>query len=183
MHRLFAMLRQFLRDTRGSISMETVIVMPVLCWTLMASFVYWDTFRSQNAHLKASYAVADMLTREMTAINNAYITGMHNVYRYMMQTSEPTWMRVTSVQFRASDNSYRVLWSRTTNATRAPQMTNTMLSNMRARMPLMANDDTVIVVETWREYQPVFDIGLGRRIFEEFIVTRPRWLSPLPLTA
>lgn len=181
--RMPAFLRRFAADTRGSISMETVIVMPVLIWALMASFVYWDTFRNQNAHMKATFAVADMLSREMTSINTAYIIGMHTVYRYMMQTTEPTWMRVTSVQYRASDDSYRVLWSRSTNNSRAPQLTHATLAAMRSRLPLMASDDTVVVVETWREYEPVFNIGLGRRIFEQFTVTRPRWLSPIPLTS
>ncbi len=181
--RMPAVLRRFAADTRGSISMETVIVMPVLIWALMASFVYWDTFRSKNAQMKATFAVADTLSREMTGINTAYITGMHAVFRYMMQTSEPTWMRVTNVQYRASDDSYRVLWSRSTNTTRAPQLTHATLAQMRARLPLMANDDTILVIETWREYEPVFNVGLGRRIFGEFTVTRPRWLSPIPLTS
>jgi Flp pilus assembly protein TadG len=183
MRRLIAALRGFLRDTRGAVSAETVLVMPILIWALMGSFVYWDVFRSQNAHMKATYAVTDMLTREMAAVNTAYINGMHAVFRYLMQTDEPTWMRVTSIRFQASDNTYRVLWSRSTNPTRAPQMTNAMLANLRARIPTMANDDTAVIVETWREYTPVANVGIGRRIFTEFVVSRPRWLSPIPLTS
>jgi hypothetical protein len=180
MRRLIA---RFLRDNRGAVSAETVLVMPILVWALMASFVYWDIFRSQNAHMKATYAVTDMITREMTSVNLAYINGMNAVYRHLMQTDELTWIRVTSIQFRASDNTYRVLWSRSTNPTRAPQMTNAMLADLRARIPNMAPDDTAIIVETWREYTPVANMGIGRRVFRELVVSRPRWLSPIPLTS
>jgi hypothetical protein len=27
------------------------------------------------------------------------------------------------------------------------------------------------------------DMGIGRRVFSEFVVSRPRWLSPIPLTS
>lgn len=183
MRRLIASIRRFARDTAGVVSVETLIVMPLLTWALLASFVYWDVFRNQNAHVKATYAVTDMLTREMAAVNTAYINGMHTVFRHMSGTAEPTWMRVTSIQYRASDDTYRVVWSRTTNATRAPQMTNAMLANVRARIPLMADGDSAVIVETWRDYTPMADMGIGRRVFSEFVVSRPRWLSPIPLTS
>ena len=183
MRRVIKALRRFRRDTSGAVSAETVIVLPLLAWALMASFVYWDVFRTRNVHMKATYAVTDMLTREMTAVNTAYINGMNSVYRYMMQTDEPTWIRVTSIRYTENDDTYRVLWSRSTNNTRSPPMTNAMLANLRARIPNMANDDTAVIVETWREYTPVANVGLGRRVFNEFVVSRPRWLSPIPLTS
>ncbi|MFN3642712.1 MAG: TadE/TadG family type IV pilus assembly protein [Gemmobacter sp.] len=183
MDRIRAALRRFRSDTRGAVAVESVLILPLLIWALMASFVYWDTFRTHNAHMKATYAVTDALSREMTGINTAYINGMHDVYRYMMQTDEPTWMRVTSVRYTEADDTFRVLWSRSTNGVRAPVMTNAMLANIRAQIPAMSNDDSVIIVETWREYTPLFRVGLEARVFTQFIVTRPRWLSPIPLTS
>lgn len=176
-------LRRFWSDTRASVSLEALILMPAMFFALAATFTYWDTFRVQNANSKASFTVADMISREMTSVNTAYITGLHQMYRYMTATDEETWMRVTSVQFRASDNTYRVLWSRTTSPTRAPAHTNTTIAAARARLPRMANDDTVIVLETWQMFTPLFRIGVEPRIFNEFIVTPPRWLSPIPITS
>lgn len=183
MRRIAEILRRFGAEQRGALSVEAVIILPVLIWTLMASFVFWDAFRTQNTHMKAAYAVTDMLSREMTSINTAYISGMHSVFRYMTQAEGETWMRVTSVRYRAVDDSYRVLWSRTTNAGRAPPYTDASLVPLRPRIPVMANDDTIIIVETWQDYQPLFNVGIGRRLMDEFIVTRPRWLSPIPLTS
>lgn len=175
-------LRQFRDDEGAFISVETILIMPLLMWVFMALFVYWDAFRAENTSVKASYVLADMISRENAAVNAAYVNGMHLVFRYMVDTQEDTWIRVTSVQFRQSDNSYRVLWSRTTNATRAPIHTHATMAVNRPRLPNLADTDTVIVVETWRRFTPPFMVGLDRRTFNEFTVMRPRFLSPLPIS-
>jgi Flp pilus assembly protein TadG len=173
----------FLRDQRGSMSVETVIIMPALLWAFMAMFVYWDLFRTNNAHVKATYVVSDMITRELNSITMADINGLHSVYRYVSAANEPTWMRVTSIQYRASNDTYRVLWSRSTDTAKAPQLNNGTLAAVRGGLPEIADTDTLILVETWRDYTPTFSIGLGERTFSQFMVARPRWLSPIPLTS
>lgn len=175
-------LRRFRQEEGGFISVEAILVMPLLLWVFMAMFVYWDAFRAQNTSVKATYVVADMISRENNAVNTAFINGMHQVFRYMVNTPEQTWMRVTSVQFNQGTNTYNVLWSRTTNATRAPAYTTATLATQRSRLPILANTDTVIVVETWRRFSPAFWVGLQRRTMYEFTVVRPRFLSPLPIS-
>lgn len=175
-------LRRFGRDGAGAISTEAVLVMPVLLWVFMAMFVYWDAYRVQNGHIKASYTVSDMISRENTAINTAYIFGMHEIYRYLSMTDEATLMRVSSVQYRISDNSYRVLWSRTTSSGRAPAHTTATMAAQRDRLPKMADSHTTLVVETWRDFTPVLSVGLPQRTFYQFTAVRPRFLSPLPIS-
>lgn len=175
-------IRHFARDESAFISVEAILVMPLLIWVFMAMFVYWDAFRAQNTSVKASYVLADMISRESQPVNTAFINGMHQVFRYMVNTREQTWIRVTSVQYRQSDDRYLVLWSRTTNSTRAPQHTVTTMAQNRHRLPVLANSDTMIVVETWRNFTPPFQVGLSPRTFDEFSVMRPRFLSPLPIS-
>ena len=175
-------LRQFRDDESAFISIEAILIMPLLMWVFMALFVYWDAFRAENTSVKASFVLADMISRENQAVNAAYVNGMHSVFRFMVDTQEDTWIRVTSVQFRQSDNSYQVLWSRTTNATRAPIHTTATMAVNRPRLPNLADTDTVIVVETWRRFTPPFTVGLSRRTFDEFSVMRPRFLNPLPIS-
>lgn len=175
-------IEQFARDERGVISAETVILTPLLVWVFLALFVYWDGFRAQTTTIKASYTIADLISRENAPINNAYIQGMHQVYRYMVATSEPTWMRVTSVRYTESNNRYTVLWSRTTNASRAPVQTTTTMNTLRHRLPVPADNDALLVVETWRNFTPAFQVGLSEGIFYELVTIRSRFLSPLPIS-
>jgi Flp pilus assembly protein TadG len=179
---LRACLRRFGRTEDGFITIEAIIVLPLLLWVFLALFVYWDAFRAENTSVKSSYVIADMISREPAAVNTAYINGMHQVFRYMNRTTEDTWIRVSSVQYRQSDNSYRVLWSRTTNATRAPVHTTATMAAHRNRLPILVDQDAVIVVETWRRFTPAFRVGLDRRTFDEFTVIRPRLLIPLPIS-
>lgn len=180
--RLRAALRRFRQDESGVISTETLLIAPLLIWLFLAMFVYWDAFRAQNTSIKASYAIADMISRENAPINNAFITGMHRVFRYMVHTSEETWIRVSSVQYDQSRDRYNVLWSRSTNTSRAPLQTTTTMVAMRDKLPVPSDADTLLVVETWRRFTPAFKVGLDRRTFHEVSVVRPRFLSPLPIS-
>lgn len=180
--RLTRRFRRFLREEDGLITTESIIVMPLLVWVFLALFVYWDAFRAQNTSIKASYVIADIVSRENTAINNNFITGMHQVFDYMVNTPEDTWIRVSSVQYRQWDDRYLVLWSRSTDTSRSPVQTTTTLATQRDRLPILADADTLIVVETWRRFRPAFWVGLPARTFYEFTVVRPRFLSPLPIS-
>lgn len=173
-------LRRFARDESGVITTETLLITPLLLWVFLALFVYWDAFRAQNTSIKASYVVADMISRENSAVNMAFINGMHSVFRYMVDTGEDTWIRVSSVRFNQAQNRYDVLWSRSTNLTRAPNHSTTTMATLRPNLPILADSDTLIVVETWRRFTPAFQVGLDRRTFHEIAVVRPRFLSPLP---
>ena len=182
LRRLRQTLRRFRQDERGIVSTETILVMPLLMWVFMAMFVYWDAFRAHNTSIKASYAIADLISRENAPVNNAFIGGMHSLFRYMVATDEGTWLRVSSVQYDASQDRYNVLWSRTTNTNRSPAHTTATMVAMRPKLPVPANADTLIVVETWRQFSPAFKVGLERRTFYETSVVRPRFLSPLPIS-
>ncbi len=39
-------LRQFWKDDSAAVAFETVIITPVLAWTFIASFVFFDAFRT-----------------------------------------------------------------------------------------------------------------------------------------
>lgn len=177
-----ASVARFVADERGVISTEAIIITPLLISTLLALFVYWDAFRAQTATIRATYTVADMISRENAPVNNAFITGMHQVYRYMVGTPELTWMRVTSVRYNRPADTFTVLWSRSTRTSAAPQHTFNSINALKDRIPRPAHDDTLIVVESWRNYRPALNVGVASGTFYELNVTRPRFLSPLPMS-
>ena len=55
-------LRRFWKDEGASVALEAVIVTPILAWVFVASFVFFDAFRVYNTSIKATYAVADVLS-------------------------------------------------------------------------------------------------------------------------
>ena len=76
-HRLIqGMHKYFRRSEEGSLSVETIFAIPMLVWAITATFVFWDAFKTLNVSQKATYTVADMLSRETQTIDADYLTGM-----------------------------------------------------------------------------------------------------------
>ena len=173
-------LRRFLREDRGSVVAEAVIVLPVFLWAYLALFTYWDAFRSLNTVQKASYTVSDMVSRENLGISTAYVDGLDRMMEYLVDDGQNVSMRLTSVTWSATNNRFEVHWSRSPGNAMIP-LTTTTLQPLASKIPNMAAGDYVVILEVSVPYAPTFSIGMNDMNFEEFIVTRPRFLPCLPL--
>jgi Flp pilus assembly protein TadG len=184
LNRLFDTLRRplarFWRGEEAAIVAEAVIVLPVLLWSYIGLFVYWDSFRSLNTVQKAAYTVSDIISRENprpgTGITSAYITGMNRVVQYLIDQDQISTMRVTSVSYSDANKRFEVHWSRTTNAITMPPQTTQTLQNYANQIPAMSPGDYVVIVEVKVPYIPAFNTFMGDQTFSEFIVTRPRFV-------
>ena len=159
-------------------------MLPLLLWSYVGLFVYWDCFRSLNTMQKASYTVSDMLSRDRSTngITSAYITGLHKVLEYLIDKDQNASMRVTSVYWSGTNADFEVHWSRTTNTTVLPELSTATLQNYIGQIPTMNVGDTAVIVEVRAPFVPVIDVGLfnagiGNQVFSQFIVTRPRFHS------
>ena len=184
MHILRSCLTRFARDERGSVVAEAVVALPILLWAYLALFVYWDGFRTINTVQKAAYTISDMISREMVAVTPAYVTDMDSIMEYLIDADQNVAVRVSSVTFSAARNRYEIHWSRSTDTTTLPALTTASLQAFgdcataaRCRIPEMADADFVVIVETRTAYEPVFSVGVEDMTIEQFIVTRPRFVT------
>lgn len=167
------LIRRFARDEAGTVISEAVIMLPLLIWAYVALFVYWDAYRSENTAVKASYTLADMITREIKDVDDAYINGLQTVFDYLLSTDQETGIVVSSVTWVQARNRYEVLWSEARGTNSNIQGTASIQS-FADRLPEMTDGDTVIVVETNVQYVPLFEVGVPTFNYNQFIVTRPR---------
>ena len=172
---LLQRVRVFRDGTRGSMPTEGVMAATFLIWWYIASFQFFDAYRQKNVNLKAAYTIADMVSRQEN-IDEAYVNGLNTVFDYLTYSQRPTWVRVSSVYWDGTTNQYRKHWSYATGAGHLPH-TDASLDAEKARLPVMPNGDTVVLVETHMAYEPIFNIGLNARWYDSFIVTRPRVYS------
>ncbi len=174
-------LRDFRDDESGLIMAEFVIILPPLVWALMAFTAYWDVFRSMNTAQKAGYAISDLISRQNNDIPLVFLDGMQTVMEYLLPQTQSAKMRFTSVKWSTPNNRFEVIWSRSPNGAMA-QLTTASLQSYASKIPIMAATDTVVIVETSVPYTPVFDVGLAPNYtLDEFIVTRPRFLTKICL--
>jgi Flp pilus assembly protein TadG len=170
-------LRRFARDNDGSVMAETVIVLPVLLWSYLALFVYWDAFRSTNEVQKATYTISDIISREMVTKPQSYFDGLRDVAEFLVDADQDVKMRVTSITYDEDDARFEVLWSYSPDNT-MPALTTATLQNYASRIPDMNDADFATIVETEVDYEPAFNVGLTDQTMQQFIVTRPRFVAP-----
>ncbi|MBC7157601.1 MAG: hypothetical protein H5U20_08820 [Rhodobacteraceae bacterium] len=171
-------LGRFLRDDdRGTVGAESIIMLPLLLWAFLAMFVYWDAFRTQNASEKAAYVIGDMISRESNPITSAYVDGMGDLFDYLTQERFPTSVRISSIAWDAVTEDYAVIWSDTSDG--SPVLTTDIVEQWDAILPIIPAGDTVILVETVLDYEPVFAVGLSARQLRQFIYTRPRFVTAI----
>lgn len=65
-----------LSGTSGSVSVEAVIWLPILLWSLGAIYVFTDGYRSMISAVRATYTVSDLLSRQGGVIDDANLDGM-----------------------------------------------------------------------------------------------------------
>lgn len=169
-----------LRSEKGSISVEAILMFPMLAWAFMAMFVFFEGLRESNINLKATYTVSDLLSRETDLIDEDYLNGMNAVYAWLSRATTPVEMRVTVIRYDEDSLDHINVWSRGING--RPDLTQAQLNEyITPHVPIMADAATAIVVETWAMYDPIIDMGLTDTEIYNVVVTAPRFTEQLML--
>ncbi len=175
-------LRAFARDERGTATTEAIIVLPMLVWSMVAISVFFDAFRARSTNLKAAYTISDMISRENPFVGPNYINGLNTVYDFLAASPNPTWVRVTLVQFDTedplddTDGNHILKWSHGTHGKQP--LTDATLTNVEKLIPIMGHGDSLILVESHMTYEPFAQIGFEPYDLGNFIATRPRFPPP-----
>ena len=168
----------FARNEEGGLSIEAVFALPMLVWAITATFVFWDAFKTLNVSQKATYTVADMLSREDDAVNADYLTSMHEIFDFLAGENGANAMRVTVVTLKNNETTntpeLSMVWSQAVNV---PEYTD--LTQIQNRLPTLSLGEQVIVVETEQEWAPAFAVGLASYRFREVALARPRFAPNL----
>lgn len=180
--------RRFFRDERGGVLLEFLLFLPLLIWTMVAMVVFWDVFRTINTAQKAAYSVSDLISRQEDNLSNAFVNGMQDVFNYLMLgAAQDSRLRITSLFYDEPTDSYKLIFSVSPN-NKVPVYTEDDLEELKDRIPVLNDKDSVVIVETMVAYTPPFNTGifdiadaLGSNVFEEFVVTPPRFRTAICL--
>jgi hypothetical protein len=181
--------RSYLRDEDGLILVEGLIMLPLIIWAMVAMFIYWDVFRTINVTQKASYGIADLLSRQRNDIPpTTMVDGLQNVMAFLTPGGHAIKMRVTSFECVAnalgctpSNGSYKLLFSRSPG-NKVPELTQATIQQWKAnKIPVLNNGESVFVLETTVEFKSQlqsviagFLVNVNDATYGSFIVTRPR---------
>ena len=168
-------------DQSGSVSFETVLILPLLLWFYVGSFVFFDAYKVYNRNVKAAYTIGDLLSRQTDSIDNAFLEGLSDVFDYMTSQNHTSWQRIAQLRWHARRNRYRVEWSYGTNGKNAERISILNLDEIVNYLPTGLGGDRFLVVDAYTEYQPAFSVGLSSTVtMRNFTATSPRFAPHLP---
>ncbi|MDQ2089454.1 TadE/TadG family type IV pilus assembly protein [Marimonas arenosa] len=171
---LRARIAAFAGETRGSVTVEAVIMLPILVWAYTALYTFFDAYRQTSINHKAAYTISDMISRETTEINDQFIDGAYQMLNFLTRSTDARDMRVTIVRYHEDTTSYDVEWSETRGSVSA--LASGDLIGWEDRLPVMVDQEVLILVQTWTDYSAPFGIvGLNNQTIETFVFTRPRF--------
>ncbi len=182
---------QFARKESGTVTVESVIILPLLLFGLQAMYAYFESYRHQSLALKANYAIADYLSR-IPSYDQTMVDGLDELFEYMTRSSDESWVRVTVVECRASAercNTYDprrirvarlgadLVWNSHGSNGKLRHNNTSLRTKLAHHIPLMYRGEDLIVVETSAQFRPTFAgrwTGIYRREFTHISVTSPR---------
>ena len=189
LRRLAAPGRAFHRDETASLSVEAVLIAPLLFWAFLAVYAYFDVYRVKNVALKSNYAISDLLSRQTEIINMSDLNGVADLYDYLTRGGDSSWLRFTVVHCTAEcteEDGPRTLavdWSRATDG--KPTFNDAdVMAQLDALIPLIAQGERVIIVESVLNYDAPFAsslTGIPDQMFTDIVMTRPRFAQQLCL--
>lgn len=207
MRNILTKLKNFVRDTSGaSVAVETVVILPIALWALAAMGIYFDVLRTNSNAEKASYTIGDMLSRETNPITNDYMNNTRTLFETLLGTSyssdvevdpntgeetvfvsasadtDYSSMRISVITWHEDENAYELDWSQT-RGSNFQALATADLVGIAGSLPLMADQDTIILVETHMVYEPILNVGLGDQDIDTFTFTRPRYAPQLVFEA
>lgn len=173
--KLITYLRNFSRDHRGTVSVEAAIILPLMLWTFVAMWVFFDVYKTRSMTEKAAYTVSDMLSRETNAIDDEYLDGAKNLFDLLADssTASAAGLRVSVISYSGAYADYELEWSQVRGNIEA--MDGADMTDLIASLPTMADGETLILVQTTSTYEPPLNVGLGDQTLETFIFVRPRF--------
>lgn len=185
-------LRDFIFENRATISVETVLVFPMLAWWYIGAYVFFDAYRSYAYSIRAAYTVSDIISRSRDVLPTGFVNGLDGLHDRMVLTSGNPAVRVSGVLFdQRPREEYQLLWTYQTGD--IPEMTQARLDDMAAEwLPLMADQEMVVMLESVVPYTPPYDLGVDLASFwrtadfnpgnwYNVVVSRPRFVQRLLL--
>ncbi|WP_299851213.1 pilus assembly protein [uncultured Roseovarius sp.] len=173
-------MRRFCGERDGSVMVETVICLPLLVLGLVATWEFYEVHRYKSAREKATYTIADMISRETPGITDTYIDNAMKLFDGITNDDGANQIRVSVVRFDAAKNEYYIRWSETRGAGSYTDLTDTDVATAHSILPILGDGEDLILVESESDYKPTFKVGLGSGVtITTRIFTKPRFTGQI----
>lgn len=157
-------LRRFWTKESGAASIEAVMMFPFLLVALTFSYEFYDQFRYKSVREKATYTVADMLSREMTVIDDNYMDNVKTLFDMMTNDDGVNQLRVSVVRYRNDPSKnideFVLRWSEVRGQGPLIPLSASDISQAHDTLPEMVDGQELILVDTTSRYDPTVSANM-----------------------
>jgi hypothetical protein len=156
-----------LRDeTCGAITVEAMITLPLLFLVLMATYEFFEVHRFKSIREKATYTIADLLSRETDApgyVDDTYLDNTLRLFDDISNDNGINQLRISVIRFSSGSNDYEIRWSKIRGTGNMVELTTPDVEGA-TDLPNMTGGEELILVEGRSIYLPIFNMGFGSSI-------------------
>ncbi len=166
-------LRSVLRKEDGTLTLEFLILAPLMVWTFLATLAYFDAYRTQAVTQKAAMTISDMISREDGYVTDTYLDGAYGLLTFLNPHDKAPQMRVSILMYHDSlagddpNDHFHVVWSKVRgmpSSSARTVLTGKITGAQMDTLPKMGSDDRLVLVETWSKFDSPYNLGL-RTVF------------------
>ena len=106
-----AVVLKYRDDMRGMMSIELVLVLPILFFAVLGTLVYTDAYRARAQAQMAALHVADLISRNTVVVTADYLEGMNNVFDFLNTRNMDTRLRISSITWDKDTETPEIVWS------------------------------------------------------------------------
>lgn len=173
-------LHRFWRRDDGSFVVESVIALPLLFLAAMVIYEFFEVHRFNSARDKASYTVADMISREMGTVDDAYINNTKALFDNIVDDTAESQLRVTEIQYDSDTDRYSVYWSAVRGTGPMVALSTSDIATSHATLPLMSDGEFIFLVESVSQYTRMFAAGFSEDMeIKTRVITSPRFVPKI----
>ncbi len=170
------LLRRFAKDEDATMTVEFVIIFPVLFTWWIGSIVFFDAFDARAGAARVSHTIADIMSRQ-TDTSNAFIDDLL-VLQNRMLPKEPTGAIRVSDIVKNVDGTLAVAWSYST-----ANLPLTVADIPMASIPGMNAGQHILLIDTYVPYIPIADwVGVVSQTWTNRVFTNARFVANIPNT-
>ena len=152
-------LTRFRDDTRGTIMVETVLSLPLMFLVLTLTFEFFEIHRFKSSREKATYTIADMISRENDVITDTYMDNTKTLFDEIAHDDGINQIRVSIIRYLADTDEYEVSWSKIRGVGSMNVLVDADVATGHDELPIMNDGEELIIIESKSTYDPIFEVG------------------------
>jgi Flp pilus assembly protein TadG len=165
------LLSNFKRNERGVITLEMIIMMPLMVLWIVGSNSFFDAFKTYLRASKATYTAVDLISRQST-VGPTYVANVGTIFESIVDAAGAS-SEVIISSIRMWNDALQIEWSQ--NANGNPGMTNANQIPL-AYIPNLQNGEAIVLIQSSVPFIPIHSWGnLTAKTFTNTVAVTPRF--------